>query len=158
MEHGRNKRGLAAGLTGGIATGKSTVAAMFEALGATVVSADEIAREVVEPGQAAAREVRDAFGHDVFLPDGTLDRRALGAIVFGDKSARRRLEAITHPHIRRVMRERIEAAVNAGRVVVAEIPLLFESEPAQALVDVTVVVYVAENVQLERLMQRDESM
>lgn len=155
MQRRQGRRGLVAGLTGGIATGKSTVARMLAELGAVIVSADEIARDVVAPGEPAAEDIRTAFGGEVFLEDGTLNRRALGAIVFGDESARHRLEAITHPHIRIAMRQRIDEAADAGEFVVAEIPLLFESEPARAMVDVAIVVHTAEDVQLERLMARD---
>lgn len=149
------RRGLVVGLTGGIATGKSTVARMFEQLGAAVVSADVVARQVVEPGEPAWGEIKDTFGEEVLAADGTLDRRALGAIVFGDEEARRRLEAITHPRIRERMRRQIDELAGRGLVVIAEIPLLFESAPARALVDETVVVYVDEDVQEARLMERD---
>lgn len=149
------RRGIVAGLTGGIASGKSTVARMFGELGAMVVSADEIAREVVEPGMPALRDIRAAFGDDVFLADGTLDRQRLGAIVFHDAAKRRLLERITHPRIREVMRQRIDEAAAGGRPVIAEIPLLFESEASLALVDVVIVVYVSRDVQLHRLMARD---
>lgn len=149
------RRGLVVGLTGGIATGKSTVARMFEQLGAAVVSADVVARQVVEPGEPAWGEIKDTFGEEVLAADGTLDRRALGAVVFGDEEARRRLEAITHPRIRERMRRQIDELAGRGLVVIAEIPLLFESAPARALVDETVVVYVDEDVQEARLMERD---
>lgn len=149
------RRGLVVGLTGGIATGKSTVARMFEELGAAVVSADVVARQVVEPGEPAWGEIKDTFGEEVLAADGTLDRRALGAVVFGDEEARRRLEAITHPRIRERMRRQIDELAGRGLVVIAEIPLLFESAPARALVDETVVVYVDEDVQEARLMERD---
>lgn len=152
---GRITRGLIVGLTGGIATGKSTVSRMFEQLGAFVLSADEIARQVVLPGMPAAQDIRETFGDEVFLSDGTLDRAALGRIVFADSEARQRLESITHPHIRQELARRIEQGVEKGRIVVAEIPLLFESKAARALVDVTVVVAAETEVQLQRLMARD---
>lgn len=151
----RRRDGIVIGLTGGIASGKSTVAAMFAELGAAVISADRIAREVVEPAEPALEEIRAAFGPEVFLPDGRLDRRRLGSIVFADPERRRALEAILHPRIRARMREQIEGAARDGRPVVAEIPLLFESPASQALVDVTVVVYVDREQQLQRLMTRD---
>lgn len=151
----RPRRGIVAGLTGGIASGKSTVARMFGELGAMVVSADEIAREVVRPGMPALRDIRAAFGDDVLSSDGTLDRRRLGAVVFGDEAKRRLLERITHPRIREVMRQRIDEAAAGGSPVIAEIPLLFESEASLALVDVVIVVYVSRDVQLARLMARD---
>lgn len=147
--------GLVIGLTGGIATGKSTVARMFKQLGAVVISADDLARRAVAPGEPALDDIRNAFGEDVLSPDGTLNREKLGAVVFADGDARRRLEAITHPHIRRMMREHIAAGVEGGHIVVAEIPLLFESEPARALVGPAVVVYTDEETQKTRLMARD---
>ncbi|MFS8523229.1 MAG: dephospho-CoA kinase [Limnochordales bacterium] len=149
------RRGIVAGLTGGIASGKSTVARMFAELGAAVVSADEIAREIVEPGQPAWEEIRGAFGDEVLNPDGTLNRRRLGAIVFADEARRRRLERITHPRIREVMARRIEDLAAGGTPVIAEIPLLFESEASLSLVDVVIVVYADPELQLERLMARD---
>ncbi len=152
---GEGVRGIVIGLTGGIASGKSTVAAMFAELGAAVVSADQIARDVVEPGEPALEEIRSAFGPGVLLPDGRLDRRRLGEIVFADPKRLRQLEAILHPRIRARMREQISAASAAGRPVVAEIPLLFESPASRDLVDVTVVVYVEREQQLGRLMRRD---
>lgn len=151
----RKRRGIVAGLTGGIASGKSSVASMFGELGAAVISADEIAREIVEPGMPASQDIRTSFGDDVFLPDGTLDRQRLGAIVFRDEAKRRLLERITHPRIRETMRRRIDEAAAAGLPVIAEIPLLFESEASMALVDVVIVVYVSPDVQLSRLMARD---
>lgn len=153
---GKGDRGLVVGLTGGIATGKSTVANMLRNFGAVVVSADEIARDIVAPGSPAAKDIRALFGDEVFLADGTLDRPALGQIVFADEEARRRLENITHPRIREEMGRRIAVAAEEGHIVVAEIPLLFESEPARTLVDVTVVVATDEDVQLGRLMARDD--
>src|SRR5690625_7968240 len=100
---------------------------MFEQLGAVVISADDMARRAVAPGEPALDDIRNAFGEDVLSPDGTLNREKLGAVVFADGDARRRLEAITHPHIRRMMREHIAAGVEGGHIVAAEIPLLFES-------------------------------
>lgn len=150
-----SRRGIVAGLTGGIACGKSTVARMFAELGAVVVSADDIAREIVEPGMPALDEIRAAFGDEVFSPDGRLDRKRLAAVVFADAAKRRQLEEITHPRIRRVMAERIEQAKSQGKVVISEIPLLFESGASLALIDVVIVVYVDEDVQLARLMARD---
>jgi len=94
------KRFLLAGLTGGIATGKSTVSTMFAHLGAKIVDADLLAREVVMPGQAALVEIVREFGPEVLAPDGSLDRKRVGAIVFGDAQKRKRLEEITHPAIR----------------------------------------------------------
>ncbi|MBO8141741.1 MAG: dephospho-CoA kinase [Firmicutes bacterium] len=146
---------MAVGLTGGIASGKSTVAAMFSDLGAAVVSADQIAREVVEPGEPALAEIRRVFGPDVFTAGGQLDRRKLGAIVFAHPDRRRALESILHPIIRQRLANRIQAAKDQGRIVVAEIPLLGERPASRKLVDTTVVVYVDRETQLARLIGRD---
>ena len=146
------------GLTGGIACGKSTVSRMLEARGAAIVDADRIARDVVSPGRPALLDIRETFGDDVIGADGSLDRKRLGAIVFGDEAARKKLEAITHPRIRAEMKRQIEEwnAKEPGRLVVVDIPLLFESRLDRmfAFEDI-LVVYVPREVQLERLMARD---
>ena len=120
------------GLTGGIASGKTTVARMLEELGATVIYADQVAREVVAPGSPALEAIRESFGPEVVRPDGTLDRAALGDRVFADPEARRRLEAITHPSILQRIRERLAEwrQAEAGEhppVVIIEHPLLIEA-------------------------------
>lgn len=144
------------GLTGGIATGKSTVARMLVARGAALVDADRIAREIVEPGQAALARIAERFGDRVIQADGTLDRRLLGSIVFADANERKALEAITHPAIRELMRERIAAleAERPDRLVVADIPLLYESG-LQHLYEGVMVAYVPREVQRARLIGRD---
>src|SRR5437773_5902252 len=115
------------GLTGGIASGKSTVAAMLKELGATVIDADEAARAVVEPGTPGLKAVVEAFGPEVLDGD-RLDRWKLGSIIFQDEAARRRLEEITHPLVRAWMAERQREAEERGdERVVLDIPLLFES-------------------------------
>ncbi|MFD2327974.1 dephospho-CoA kinase [Cohnella sp. GCM10020058] len=144
------------GLTGGIATGKSTVARMLVARGAALVDADRIAREIVEPGQASLARIAERFGADVIREDGTLDRRLLGSIVFADVEERKALEAITHPAIRERMRERIAVleAEQADRLVVADIPLLYESG-LQHLYESVMVAYVPREIQRIRLIERD---
>jgi dephospho-CoA kinase len=128
------------GLTGGIGSGKSTVSAMLQDLGATVVDADEGARKVVEPGQPALEEIRERFGGDVFGSDGALDRDRLADVVFADEGARENLNAITHPRVRAWMAERMQAAAAAGATaVVLDIPLLFESGLTAGLDDIVVV-------------------
>jgi dephospho-CoA kinase len=150
--------GLNVGLTGGIACGKSTVSRMFEERGAAIVDADAIAREVVLPGQSALREVAEAFGGGVITPEGTLDRKRLGSIVFGDETARKKLEAILHPRIRAELSRQMEhwSALNPGGITIVDIPLLFESglDRLYAFDDV-LVVYVPRAVQLDRLITRD---
>ncbi|MFC3802561.1 dephospho-CoA kinase [Cohnella sp. GCM10012308] len=144
------------GLTGGIATGKSTVARMLVARGAALVDADRIAREIVEPGQASLARIAERFGAEVIREDGTLDRRMLGSIVFANAEERKALEAITHPAIRELMRERIDAleAERPDRLVVADIPLLYESG-LQHLYEGVMVAYVPREIQRIRLIQRD---
>ncbi|AGW41333.1 dephospho-CoA kinase [Leifsonia xyli subsp. cynodontis DSM 46306] len=117
------------GLTGGIASGKSTIASRLAELGAVVVDADRIAREIVEPGTPALAEIRRAFGDGVIAPDGGLDRPALGSIVFGDPAALQILNGITHPAVLRESTARFEAAAAADpdAIVVYDVPLLVES-------------------------------
>ena len=118
------------GLTGNIATGKSNVLAELRALGAVVIDADEVARYVQQPGQAALAEILVAFGSGVFKPDGGLDRRALASVVFADKARMRQLEAIVHPAIRAEIERRL-ASAPADRVAVLEAILLFENHWAE---------------------------
>lgn len=144
------------GLTGGIACGKSTVSAMLTELGAHLVDADRVAREVVLPGEPALQAVAEKFGQAVLNEDGSLNRPALGSIVFGQADRLRELEAITHPAIRQRMREQMEQAerLEADPVVVADIPLLYETEQ-QSSYEGVIVVYVPHEVQRERLMNRN---
>ncbi|MBK5275050.1 MAG: dephospho-CoA kinase [Desulfuromonadales bacterium] len=143
------------GLTGGIATGKSSVARFFEEQGATVIDADLLARDVVEPGSSGLAEVLAAFGEGVVAADGTLDRKRLGGMIFSDGSKRRQLEGILHPEIRRLAEERIaKAAASGQRVVFYMAPLLIEAG-VTGRVDEIWVVTVRPEVQLERLMLRD---
>lgn len=141
------------GLTGGIGSGKSTVAAFFKQQGAEVVDADQIAREVVEPGRPALEAIIKAFGRDVLQSNGRLDRARLAAIVFKDVAARERLEAITHPPIRQRLLEEVEARRARSGLLVLDIPLLYERPRIEA-VDAVVVVWVDAATQLERLLAR----
>lgn len=145
------------GLTGGIGTGKSVVANMLREMGAALVDSDELAREVVAPGQPALAEIAAAFGPGVLAADGTLDRKALGGIIFADSAQRRRLEAITHPRIREASARRVEAAKAAGyRVCVCDVPLLYEvGYDALGLYDEIWVVTAPEDVQIARVRARD---
>lgn len=143
------------GLTGGIATGKSTFAAALRALGAPVVDADALARQVVAPGAPALAEVARAFGPGVLQADGALDRQALGALVFADPAARRRLEAITHPAIRQAMLAETARLAAAGHdLAFYDAPLLFEVGLDQAMA-LVVVVFAPPEAQLARLAARD---
>ena len=144
------------GLTGGIATGKSTVSAMFRELGAEVIDADRLARAVVAPGEPALAEIVRAFGTGVLLPDGGLDRKALGAIIFGDAEKRKTLEAITHPAIRERFGRRLAELEAAGftGVVLFDAAVLVESGNYRNM-DRVVVVCTDEATQLARLKARD---
>lgn len=150
------RRPLWIGLTGGLGSGKSTVAAILAELGACIVDCDAIAREVVEPGEATLAQVVDAFGPGILRPDGRLNRRRLGALIFADEAARRRLEAILHPAIYARSAERIAGLLEQGRcaAVVWDVPLLFETG-AESVVDEVWVVTAPETVRLARLRQRD---
>lgn len=143
------------GLTGSIASGKSTVSRMLEARGFPIVDADRIARLVVEPGQPALEQIRQTFGDDVILEDGTMDRTAVGERIFNDPEERKKLNDIIHPAIRQEMLRQRDAHFGSGaRTVVMDIPLLFESR-LQHYVDKILVVSVSEETQLRRLMERD---
>src|SRR6202167_2426077 len=147
-------RRLRIGLTGGIASGKSTAAARFAELGVPVIDADEVARAVVAPGESGYAQVVNRFGRGILAADGGLDRRALRDRVFADPGERQDLEAILHPLIRAEMQRRANAA--PGPYVVLAIPLLVESGRREQ-VDRVLVVDVDEAAQLERLMRRDAS-
>ena len=139
------------GLTGGIGSGKSTVSALLAAQGAVIIDYDLLAREAVEPGMPALAAIVERFGADILLPDGTLDRPALGAIVFGDEAARRDLEAITHPAIGELAWAR-DAAAPEEAIVVHDHPLLVEVGLTN-FVDTVVVVDVPPDVQIDRLVR-----
>jgi len=146
------------GVTGGIASGKSTVVALLVDLGAQVVSADQLSRELVEPGQPALAALVERFGSSILSADGTLDRAGLGTQVFADPQARRDLEAILHPAIAQLSTLRLQQAaekVGAQGLVVYEAPLLYEAH-AEGRVDQVLTVTVDQAVQLQRLMQRDQ--
>ena len=141
------------GLTGGIGSGKSTVAALLRELGATVIDADEATRAVQAPGSPGLQQLVEAFGPEILTPDGALDRPRLAAIAFSDPEARRRLNEIIHPLVREWMAERQrEAAERGDAAVVLEVPLLFETRGAEGL-DAVVLVYAPEDVQLKRLIE-----
>jgi dephospho-CoA kinase len=143
------------GLTGGIASGKSSIARFFQAKGAVVIDADQLAREAVVPGSRGLAEVVAAFGKGILMPDGRLDRQRLGVLVFSDSRKRRQLEGILHPEIKRLAEERIACAAGTGqRVLFYMAPLLIEAG-ATDRVDEVWVVTVRPEVQLERLVLRD---
>ncbi|MET3575961.1 dephospho-CoA kinase [Bhargavaea ullalensis] len=143
------------GLTGSIASGKSTVSHMLAERNYPVVDADLVARVVVEPGQPALEEIRRAFGDRVITQDGTMDRRLVGELIFNDPAERKRLNDIIHPAIRKEMlKQRDEFLADGWNTVIMDIPLLFESR-LQHLVDKILVVSVTEDTQLLRLMERN---
>ncbi len=145
-------RGFRVGLTGGIASGKSTVANLFSALGITIVDTDVLAREVVAPGSALLPKIAAHFGQEVLAPDGSLDRRALRQRVFADPAERLWLEQLTHPEIRRLTDERSDSA--PGPYSIVAIPLLVETGGKDRF-DRILVVDCEPSVQLARLQARD---
>jgi len=150
------RRFLLVGLTGGLATGKSTVSDILRGLGCVVLDADVLAREVVEPGQPALTTIAQEFGPEVLRPDGTLDRKRLGAIVFADPERRRRLEAITHPAIRDRYLARLAELEAQGfeGIVVWDAPVMIESGGYKNM-DRLVVVITDAATQRERALARD---
>jgi dephospho-CoA kinase len=144
------------GLTGGIATGKSFVARCFAERGATVVSADDWARQAVAPGSPGLHAVIARFGTNLLLPSGALDRAALAARIFAGAEERRALEAILHPRIYEIGRAALDrlSAAQPGRLVIAEIPLLFETGRDWGLAG-TILVYAPAALQVARLVARD---
>lgn len=146
---------LVMGVTGGVGTGKSTVAAMLRRRGAAILDADVLAREAVRPGRPAWREIVKVFGAKILKPDGTIDRRRLAARVFGDPQRRRRLEAIVHPRVLRRMGQEIRRLRRgcACCAVVLDVPLLLEAG-AHRLADVLVVVTAPAAVQRRRLRKK----
>ncbi len=139
------------GLTGGVASGKSTVSAILAELGAVVIDADLLAREVVAPGTDGLAAVVEEFGADVLAPDGALDRPRLGALVFADPERRKALETIIHPRVRARAAE-IEAAAPPGSLVVHDIPLLAETGQAGSF-DAVIVVDVPPELQVDRMVR-----
>lgn len=142
------------GLTGGIASGKSTVANYLKENGFAVIDADIAARQAIEKGTEGLRKVAETFP-GVLNEDGTLNRKALGTIIFNDKAQRDSLNEIVHPIVRRLMDEEKAAALSEGKVVVMDIPLLYENE-LEHTVDEVWVVYVSYDIQKMRLMKRNE--
>lgn len=144
------------GLTGGIASGKSTVASILVSLGIDVIDADKIAREVVEPGKPAWVQIRREFGSEVLLSDGQLNRPALGRIVFNDHDKRRRLNRITHPEIHKEMAfQSLKLFLRGRQFVVVDVPLLYETKTMLRFVRKVIVVKCSPAQQVERLMLRN---
>ncbi|EAC8464012.1 dephospho-CoA kinase [Listeria monocytogenes] len=147
--------GKTIGLTGSVATGKSTVSNMIQQAGIPLVDADIAARKVVEPGTEGLKEIVAYFGEEILLADGTLNRAKLGEIIFKDKEKREKLNEITHPRVKDYMLEARERFFGAGEeLVFFDIPLLFESH-LESLVDQIVVVWTTPETELKRLMERN---
>lgn len=143
------------GLTGSIASGKSTVSKMLEEKGYPIIDADRVARQVVEPGSETLKKIGDLFGDEVIKPDGTMDREKVGALIFSDPARRKQLNDIIHPAIRgEMLRQRSDYLAQGYRTIIMDIPLLFESK-LQHFVDKILVVSVTEENQLARLMERN---
>lgn len=147
---------LIIGLTGGIASGKSTVSHMFKEMNIPVIDADMEARNVVEKGQKAYYQIIEAFGDEILTDSGGIDRVKLGSIVFHDEKSRLQLNDIVHPAVRERMNVEKEKAIAEGNnIVVLDIPLLFESKLTH-MVERTILVYVDEEIQLKRLINRNQ--
>lgn len=142
---------LLVGLTGGIGSGKSTVAAMLLERGAEVIDADEISREIVEPGEPAWGKIVEHFGDEILREDARLDRDKLAAIVFADEAQRRVLNEITHPRVMDEMAQRMAALADTDAIVVCDVPLLTE-RGSQNLFPFIIVVEASEEIRIERLM------
>lgn len=145
---------LVVGLTGGIASGKSTVSNMLKEMNITVIDADVESRLAVQCGEPAYTQIVSSFGPKILLPNGEIDRQKLGSIIFHNEQKRRLLNQIVHPEVRRRMNLKKDAAVTKGeKLIILDIPLLFESKLTN-MVDQTLLVFVERSIQLTRLMSR----
>jgi len=145
---------LVVGLTGGIASGKSLVAHYLKELGAKLIDADEISREIVRPGMPAYQEILQVFGKGILNQDGTIDRKGLGKVVFSNPELLKRLNEITHPRILEEVRRRIGEAKKDQAIIVVDVALLFEVGLHREM-DRVIVAYVDKETQIKRLMERD---
>ncbi|MCE1246683.1 MAG: dephospho-CoA kinase [Firmicutes bacterium] len=139
-------------ITGGIATGKSMITAFFRQNGQTVVDTDEIARQVVEPGSPVLAKIVGEWGPEILLPDGNLDRKKLGSVIFSSEKDRKKLNSMMHPAIRKVMYK--QAAESPNRIVFLDVPLLYEAKVPLPH-DEVILVYCPRSIQKERLIIRD---
>ncbi|MDQ0157260.1 dephospho-CoA kinase [Robertmurraya andreesenii] len=147
---------LIVGLTGGIASGKSTVANLIRSKGYTIIDADVEARLAVERGEPAYNEIVAFFGKEILLDDQQINRAKLGEIIFNDEEKRQKLNSIVHPDVRRRMLNKREEAIHKGeKLIIMDIPLLFESK-LTGMVEKVLLVYVDEQTQLQRLMERNQ--
>lgn len=144
------------GLTGGIATGKTTVSSMMKEMGIPIVDADLIARQIVEPGMKCWKKIREVFGEEVFLESGELNREKLGVVIFSDAEKRRAINKITHPEIYAEIRRQVFRYFLKGeQFVVLDLPLLYESDKVTSYLYKTIVVSCDDELQLERLTARN---
>ena len=148
---------IVAGLTGGIATGKSTVSKMFRDEGAVIIDADKIAHNVVKKGEPAWQQIRDYFGNEILLPNEEINRAYLGDIVFNDVAKKKVLNEIVHPFVLEKMAEELKQAEETRRAstVILDVPLLIESGMHKGIMSDVILVYIPERLQLERLIARD---
>jgi len=148
---------IVAGLTGGIATGKSTVSKMFRDEGAVIIDADKIAHNVVKKGEPAWQQIRDYFGNEILLPDEEINRAYLGDIVFNDVAQKKVLNEIVHPFVLEKMAEELNHVEETRRdsTVILDVPLLIESGMHKGITSDVILVYIPERLQLERLIARD---
>lgn len=147
---------LVIGLTGGIASGKSTVSTMFKEMDITVIDADVEARLAVQIGEPAYEKIREVFGQEILLPNGEIDRQKLGSVIFHDADKRQVLNSIVHPEVRKRMTVQIDRAKEQKEeMIVLDIPLLFESKLTY-MVNKVLLVYVDKTIQLNRLMARNQ--
>ncbi len=148
---------IVAGLTGGIATGKSTVSKMFRDEGAVIIDADKIAHNVVKKGEPAWQQIRDYFGNEILLPNEEINRAYLGDIVFNDVAKKKVLNEIVHPFVLEKMAEELKQAeeTRRGSTVILDVPLLIESGMHKGIMSDVILVYIPERLQLERLIARD---
>lgn len=154
LRNGSSMRWIA--LTGGIASGKSTVAKMLKALGCPVIDADLLARQAVEPGQPALEKIVSIYGLSILASDGTLDRKKLGALIFQDPKKRAELEEIVHPYVKQLAEnERRQLSQKGHKLAFYDVPLLFEKNLEDQF-EAVVVVYCDEKIQRQRLRERDQ--
>ena len=147
---------LIVGLTGGISSGKSTVASLFKERGIVVLDSDEIVKELQKPNSELLLQISETFGPHLIDQAGNLNRKALGNLIFHDEEAKEKLNQLIHPRVKEKLEEGIRyAKQNDEELIILDIPLLYESQ-FDSLVDLTIVVYVPKGIQITRLMQRDE--
>ena len=147
---------LVIGLTGGIGSGKSTVAQLFREYGANIVDTDAINHSLMGPDQEATACIREQFGETILRADGSVDRNKLRATVFKDDTSKRQLEAILHPRIQQIALQQIAQLANHRNYIILVVPLLFETQSYRKLIQRSLVVDCAENLQISRVMQRNQ--